>query len=115
MTCIRILKSAVIPVYNSKHERIEGSRIFKVYLGSLYWKGSIELIYKSKPFQHREHAVESREDPVAHVPVSHPRSSNGVCSSPPHGFPTDFTSRHTMGGCIHRPWQRHTKFAKYLL
>ena len=35
MTCIRILKSAVIPVYNSKHERIEGSRIFKVYLGSL--------------------------------------------------------------------------------
>jgi len=35
MTCIRILKSAVIPVYNSKHERIEGSRIFKVYLGIL--------------------------------------------------------------------------------
>ena len=35
MTCIRILNSAVVPVYNSKHERIEGSRVFQVYLGKL--------------------------------------------------------------------------------
>ncbi len=35
MTCIRILKSAVISVFNSKPERIGGSMIFHVYLGSL--------------------------------------------------------------------------------
>ena len=47
MTCIRILKSVVIPVYNSKHERIEGSRIFKVYLGNLKFPTSAVWYIKS--------------------------------------------------------------------
>ena len=35
MTCIRILKPTVIPAFNSKPERIEGSQTFQVDLGKL--------------------------------------------------------------------------------
>jgi hypothetical protein len=58
--------------------------------------------------------VESKMGAVAHGPVSHPRSSNRACGSPAHGFPTDFASRHTLGGCFHRSWQKNTKLTKYL-
>jgi hypothetical protein len=52
MTCIRILKSTVNSVYNSKPERIEGSRIFKVYLGSLQTSQTFNYIrYANQPLK----------------------------------------------------------------
>ena len=54
-----------------------------------------------------------RLSPTCHDSVSHPRSSNRTCGSPASGFPTGFSSRHTLDGRSYRPWQHYPKFSEH--
>ena len=51
-----------------------------------------------------------RLSPTCHDSVSHPRSSNRTCGTTASGFPTGFSSRHTLDDSSYRPWQHYTKF-----
>ena len=54
-----------------------------------------------------------RLSPTCHDSVSHPRSSNRTCGATASGFPTGFSSWHTLDGRSYRPWQHYSKFCEH--